>query len=44
MIHPVVSNEGRRLFDDTVPLTRLDLVDSTVTPVGNAVLTYALRR
>ncbi|MGN6783062.1 MAG: dihydrofolate reductase family protein [Marmoricola sp.] len=43
-VHPVVTNEGRRLFDDTVPLTRLELTDSTVTPVGNAVLTYALRR
>lgn len=42
-VHPVVTNEGRRLFDDTVPLTRLDLIDSTVTPVGNAVLTYALK-
>lgn len=41
--HPVVTNEGRRLFDDSVPLTRLRLVDSAITPVGNALLTYALR-
>ncbi len=42
-VHPVATNEGRRLFDDSVPLTRLRLVDSTITPTGNAVLTYALR-
>lgn len=42
-VHPVVTNEGRRLFDESVPLTRLRLVDSTITSVGNAVLTYALR-
>lgn len=41
--HPVVTNEGRRLFDDSVPMTRLSLVDATVTSAGNAVLTYALR-
>jgi RNA polymerase sigma-70 factor (ECF subfamily) len=40
--HPVVG-EGRRLFDDSVPITRLQLLDSTITPAGNAVLTYALR-
>ncbi|MGH3501831.1 MAG: dihydrofolate reductase family protein [Nocardioidaceae bacterium] len=42
-IHPAVTNEGRRLFDDTVPLTRLELLDGTVTGAGNAVLTYRLR-
>lgn len=41
--HPVVTNAGRRLFDDSVPLTRLRLVDTAITPAGNAVLTYALR-
>jgi dihydrofolate reductase len=41
-VHPVVTNQGRRLFDDTVPPTRLDLVDSTITSMGNAVLTYSL--
>ncbi|GAB17436.1 hypothetical protein GOEFS_032_00320 [Gordonia effusa NBRC 100432] len=40
--HPVVG-VGRRLFDETVPITRLKLVDSTVTSLGNAVLTYSLR-
>ena len=42
-IHPVVTPEGRRLFDESVPTTRLQLVDSTITSVGNAVLTYSLR-
>lgn len=42
-VHPVVTGQGRRLFDASVPLARLRLVDSVTTPVGNAVLTYALR-
>jgi RNA polymerase sigma-70 factor (ECF subfamily) len=42
-VHPVVTNEGRRLFDESVPSTRLRLVDSQITSVGNAILTYALR-
>lgn len=42
--HPVVTPDGARLFDETVPLTRLELVDSTITPLGNAVLSYSLRR
>lgn len=41
-IHPAVTGEGKRLFDDSVPVTRLALVDHTVTPAGNAVLTYSL--
>jgi len=41
--HPV-AGVGRRLFDDSVPVTRLDLVGSQVTSVGNAVLTYALHQ
>lgn len=41
--HPVVTNEGRRLFDETVPTTRLSLVSAQQTSAGNAVLTYALR-
>jgi hypothetical protein len=32
------------LFDESVPVTRLDLVRSQVTSVGNAVLTYALHK
>lgn len=42
-IHPVVTNEGRRLFDETVPLTRVQMLDSQVTSAGNAILTYGLR-
>ena len=42
-IHPAVTPQGRRLFDDSVPVTRLRLVDSKITSAGNAVLTYALR-
>lgn len=42
-VHPVATGEGRRLFDDSVPVTRLDLVDHTITSAGNAVLTYSLR-
>lgn len=42
-MHPVVADRGRRLFDDSVPLTRLTLLGGTTTSAGNAVLTYALR-
>jgi dihydrofolate reductase len=42
-MHPVATPDGRRLFDESVPVTRLRLVDSAITPVGNAVLTYAPR-
>ncbi len=42
-VHPAVIGEGRRLFDESVPLTRLQLVEATSTPQGNAILTYALR-
>jgi dihydrofolate reductase len=41
--HPVVTNEGRRLFDETVPLTRLNLVHAQPTSVGNVILRYKLR-
>jgi dihydrofolate reductase len=41
--HPVVTNEGRRLFDESVPTTRLSLVNAKQTSAGNAILTYALR-
>ncbi len=43
-VHPVVTGEGRRLFDESTPLTRLRLVDSALTSAGNAILTYSLRR
>ncbi len=42
-IHPAVTPEGRRLFDESVPVTRLRMVDSRITGAGNALLTYALR-
>lgn len=42
-VHPVATPEGRRLFDESVPVTRLRLIDSAITSAGNAVLTYALR-
>jgi RNA polymerase sigma-70 factor (ECF subfamily) len=42
-VHPVVTPDGRRLFDESVPVTRLRLIDSAITSAGNAVLTYALR-
>jgi len=41
--HPVVTNEGRRLFDESVPVTRLSLLGAKQTSAGNAILTYALR-
>ncbi|MCJ7858067.1 dihydrofolate reductase family protein [Corynebacterium kalidii] len=41
--HPVVAGSGRRLFDGTVPTTRLRLLNSSRTSSGNAVLTYGLR-
>lgn len=43
-VHPVATDRGRRLFDESVQLTRLTLLSGTTTIVGNAVLTYALRR
>ncbi|KHL18582.1 dihydrofolate reductase [Mumia flava] len=42
-VHPVIAGKGQRLFDDSLPVTRLTMTDHTVTSVGNAVLTYALR-
>lgn len=42
-VHPAVTGEGRRLFDESVPVARLRLEDGTTTAAGNAVLTYALR-
>lgn len=41
--HPVIADKGRRLFDDTSPMTRLQLLNVKQTSVGNAVLTYGLR-
>lgn len=41
--HPVLAGEGRRLFDESVPTTRLRLLEVKDTPAGNAILTYGLR-
>jgi dihydrofolate reductase len=41
--HPAVG-AGRRLFDESVPIMRLELVDGVTTSSGNAVLTYRLRQ
>jgi len=40
--HPAVGT-GRRLFDESVPITRLELVNAVTTSAGNAGLTYRLR-
>jgi RNA polymerase sigma-70 factor (ECF subfamily) len=39
----VVAGEGRRLFDGSVPLTRLALLGAHQTAAGNVVQRYALR-
>jgi dihydrofolate reductase len=44
MIHPVVAGAGRHLFEPEDPTTKLELVKSTTTSKGNAILTYRLRR
>lgn len=41
--HPVVVGSGRHLFDDSVPTTRLRLLNASQASSGNAVLTYGLR-
>lgn len=43
-MHPVVTNEGRRLFDESVTTTRLNLLAATPTGSGNVILRYALHR
>jgi dihydrofolate reductase len=43
-VHPVVTDQGRRLFDESFPLARLTLLDGITTSAGNAVLTYGMRR
>ncbi|RNJ42373.1 hypothetical protein B5V01_28400 [Mesorhizobium erdmanii] len=40
MIHPIVIGEGRRLFDDTVVFTKLELADKLITETGVIVGTY----
>lgn len=43
IIHPVVAGQGRRLFEDGTPTTRLVLTGSQQTSKGNVVLRYARR-
>jgi dihydrofolate reductase len=43
MIHPVVAGAGRRLFEHDDAPSLLELVRSSITSKGNAVLTYAPR-
>ncbi|HEY9563025.1 MAG TPA: dihydrofolate reductase family protein [Nocardioides sp.] len=42
-MHPAITGTGRRLFDESTPLTRLDLVDSGASSRGNIFLTYRLK-
>lgn len=39
-VHPVLAGTGKRLFDGASEPFRLALIDSQVTAVGNAILTY----
>ena len=41
-VHPVLAGGGERLFDG-VPTTRLELLGSVTTGLGNVMLTYGLR-
>ena len=41
--HPVVAGTGKRMFESSDPVTRLELRDSRRTSKGNVVSTYGLR-
>lgn len=43
-VHPVFAGQGQRVFDDLAAPLRLELVDSQITSVGNAILTYRKKR
>lgn len=43
MVHPVVAGAGRRLFEPTDPVTRLELQEVTTTSRGNVLASYGLR-
>jgi dihydrofolate reductase len=43
IVHPVVAGQGRHLFENGTPTTRLALKASRVTSKGNVVLTYGRR-
>ncbi len=40
MLHPVIVGKGKRLFNDGFDTTGLQLVDTTITATGVAILTY----
>ncbi len=42
-VHPVVAGAGTRLFPEGTDVTRLELIDSQTTSLGNAMLTYRLK-
>ncbi len=42
-VHPVLFGAGVRIFDGLDEPFRLELIESQVTPVGNAILTYRRR-
>ena len=42
-IHPVLAGQGQRLFEGESEPLRLELIDSQITAVGNAILTYRRR-
>lgn len=42
MTHPVVAGAGRRLFEPSDPVTRLELQETTVTSKGNVLSSYGL--
>lgn len=42
-MHPAITGEGRRLFDEATPVTRLELIDSGSSSKGNVFLTYRLK-
>ena len=41
--HPVVAGQGKRMFEPTDPVTRLELKKSSRTSKGNVISTYGLR-
>jgi len=41
---PGVVGQGRRLFDESIPTTRLQLLDAVRTSQGNMILTYGPRK
>ncbi|MFJ6002259.1 dihydrofolate reductase family protein [Arthrobacter sp. NPDC092385] len=43
MVHPVVAGAGRRLFEPSDPVTKLELQEVTTTSKGNVLASYGLR-